>query len=57
MAGAYLKMADRARPGTTTDFVDRMNAVPKFVASGTKPRRQTGTRPGSTGMSPPPSQG
>jgi dihydrofolate reductase len=33
MASAYLKMAEEAPPGTPTEFIDRMNAIPKFVAS------------------------
>jgi dihydrofolate reductase len=35
LAEAYLKMAEGAPPGVPTDFIDRMNAIPKFVASRT----------------------
>lgn len=33
MAAAYLKMAAEAPAGTPTDFIDRMNSIPKHVAS------------------------
>jgi dihydrofolate reductase len=33
MAGAYLKMAEQAPPNTPTAFIDRMNSIPKYVAS------------------------
>jgi dihydrofolate reductase len=33
LADAYLKMAEGAAPGAPTDFVDRMNSIPKHVAS------------------------
>jgi dihydrofolate reductase len=33
MADAYLKMAEQAPPGTPTTFIDRMNRIPKYVAS------------------------
>jgi dihydrofolate reductase len=35
MANAYLKMAEQAPPGTPTEFIARMNQVPKYVASRT----------------------
>ena len=35
MADAYLKMAEQAPPGVPTDFIDRMNSIPKHVASRT----------------------
>ncbi|HEX4304496.1 MAG TPA: dihydrofolate reductase family protein [Solirubrobacterales bacterium] len=35
MADAYLKMAEQAPPGTPSEFIDRMNSVPKYVASRT----------------------
>jgi dihydrofolate reductase len=35
MAGAYLRMAEEAPPGTPTAFIDRMNRIPKYVASRT----------------------
>jgi dihydrofolate reductase len=35
MADAYLKMAEQAPPGTPTDFIERMNSIPKYVASRT----------------------
>ncbi|MBS1675861.1 MAG: dihydrofolate reductase family protein [Actinobacteria bacterium] len=33
LADAYLKMAAAAPAGTPTDFIDRMNSIPKHVAS------------------------
>jgi dihydrofolate reductase len=33
MGPAYLKMAEEAPPNTPTAFIDRMNEIPKFVAS------------------------
>ena len=33
MAAAYLKMAEQAPPKAPTAFVDRMNSIPKYVAS------------------------
>jgi hypothetical protein len=35
MADAYLRMAEQAPPGAPTDFVERMNSIPKHVASRT----------------------
>lgn len=35
LSAAYTKMAEQARPGAPTGFVDRMNATAKFVASTT----------------------
>lgn len=34
---AYTRMADEAQPGARTPFIDRMNSIPKYVAS-TSPR-------------------
>jgi dihydrofolate reductase len=35
LSAAYTSMASDARPGAATDFIDRMNGMPKFVASRT----------------------
>ncbi len=35
LSAAYTKMAEQAPPGVPTDFIDRMNQIPKFVASTT----------------------
>lgn len=35
LSAAYTKMAEQAPPGVPTDFIDRMNRIPKFVASST----------------------
>lgn len=32
---AYTRMADKAPPGVPSQFIDRMNSIPKFVASTT----------------------
>jgi dihydrofolate reductase len=37
---AYMKMADEAPAGVPSDFISRMNSIPKFVAS-TSPRELT----------------
>lgn len=36
LSAAYTRMASDAQPGAPTDFIDRMNAIPKFVASRTR---------------------
>ena len=35
LSAAYIKMADQAPAGVPSDFIDRMNSIPKFVASTT----------------------
>jgi dihydrofolate reductase len=35
LAAAYTRMAEEAPPGVPTDFIDRMNRIPKLVASTT----------------------
>lgn len=35
LSAAYMKMAEEARPGAPAEFIDRMNGIPKFVASST----------------------
>ncbi len=35
LSAAYTKMAEQTPPGVPTDFIDRMNQIPKFVASTT----------------------
>jgi dihydrofolate reductase len=35
LSAAYTRMAQEAPPGVPTEFIDRMNRIPKFVASTT----------------------
>lgn len=35
LSAAYTRMAEQAPPGVPTDFIGRMNQIPKFVASTT----------------------
>jgi dihydrofolate reductase len=35
LSAAYTQMAEEAPPGVPTDFIERMNRIPKFVASNT----------------------
>ena len=35
LSAAYTRMADQAPAGVPSDFIDRMNSIPKFVASTT----------------------
>jgi dihydrofolate reductase len=35
LSAAYTRMAEEAPAGVPTDFIDRMNRIPKFVASST----------------------
>ena len=35
LSGAYTRMADEAPAGVPSDFIDRMNSIPKFIASTT----------------------
>lgn len=35
LSAAYMRMAEQAPPGTPTEFIDRMNAIPKHVATST----------------------
>jgi hypothetical protein len=32
---AYIRTADEAPAGVPSEFIDRMNSIPKFVAAGT----------------------